>query len=250
MPRTSRYKIDTEISLTDFLFGLEISSGLNRNYTFSAVASFLAGTEQVRGFDFPYIYNRSSANTDLAAGEIQLSTASTNPSPFTGVTNIYISKTSYHGKDMETLFNQAAAAGANVILSKATSPEKFGAYKINSITDVDADTFNITVTTVAANSTISNAERVNVKIDFGASVAGSSNKVDATGDGITGTQNGVNTTFTVSQGSYTSGTLIVFLAGQPLTVGNGFTESDAASGEFDLDYPPLAFDLLIAMYAY
>lgn len=73
--------------------------------------------------------------------------------------------------------------------------------------------------------------------------------VDSTGNGITGVQNGANTVFTISQGSYVAGTVIAWLAGQPLAAGNGLTETTPSSGTITLDIAPESFDVLIIQYS-
>tara|TARA_R110000822_G_scaffold36734_15_gene103259 strand:- start:5267 stop:6541 length:1275 start_codon:yes stop_codon:yes gene_type:complete len=72
--------------------------------------------------------------------------------------------------------------------------------------------------------------------------------VDSTSNGLTGTQNGANTAFTVSQSSYVSGGLLVFVSGYPLSAGQGLTETTPASGIFTLDTAPEAYDIIIVQY--
>jgi len=72
--------------------------------------------------------------------------------------------------------------------------------------------------------------------------------VDSTSNGLTGTQNGANTAFTVSQSSYVSGGLLVFVSGYPLSAGQGLTETTPASGIFTLDTAPESYDIIIVQY--
>ena len=67
-----------------------------------------------------------------------------------------------------------------------------------------------------------------------------------------GARNGVNTTFTVSQSEYSSGTLYVFLNGQLLTQGSSedWVETDPASGTFDFAVAPAATDEITTGYGY
>ena len=63
-------------------------------------------------------------------------------------------------------------------------------------------------------------------------------------------QNGSQTLFSVPQGSYVPGSLLVFLASMPLVNGWGLTETNPAAGTFTLDTPPESYDILIAKYSY
>ena len=73
--------------------------------------------------------------------------------------------------------------------------------------------------------------------------------VDSTSNGLTGVQNGTNTTFTVSESSYLSGSLIIFIGGFPMSAGQGITETTPGSGVFDFDVAPESTDIIIAQYS-
>ena len=63
-----------------------------------------------------------------------------------------------------------------------------------------------------------------------------------------GTKDGVNTTFTVAEGEYNAGSLVVYLNGQALWVGNGILETTPGSGIFDFETAPVALDDIYATY--
>jgi hypothetical protein len=67
---------------------------------------------------------------------------------------------------------------------------------------------------------------------------------------LSGAINGSNTTFTTSQSSYDSGTLLVFLNGQLQIQGSGedWTETTPASGTFDFATAPVSGDELTIFY--
>jgi len=67
---------------------------------------------------------------------------------------------------------------------------------------------------------------------------------------LSGTINGSNTTFTVSQSVYTTGTLTVYLNGQAQTQGSGedWTETTPASGTFDFAVAPVSGDEILVTY--
>ncbi len=73
---------------------------------------------------------------------------------------------------------------------------------------------------------------------------------DSSGGSLVGTINGSNTTFTVGQGSYVSGSLVVYLNGQALWSGNGITETDPVTGVFDFTAPfvPQVGNSILATY--
>tara|TARA_R110000822_G_scaffold227017_2_gene359724 strand:+ start:18477 stop:19010 length:534 start_codon:yes stop_codon:yes gene_type:complete len=73
--------------------------------------------------------------------------------------------------------------------------------------------------------------------------------VDSTGNGIVGEQNNINLIYNVSQSSYLSGSLIVFVSGFPLVKGHGLTETIPASGQFRLDIAPESFEIIISTYS-
>lgn len=68
---------------------------------------------------------------------------------------------------------------------------------------------------------------------------------------LSGTINGVNTTFTVSEGSYASGTLKVYLNGQLQTQGTSedWDETTPGSGTFDFNTAPASGDQITVEYA-
>lgn len=67
---------------------------------------------------------------------------------------------------------------------------------------------------------------------------------------LSGTVNGSNTTFTVSESIYATGTLTVYLNGQLQTQGSGedWVETTPASGTFDFNTAPLTGDLITVKY--
>jgi hypothetical protein len=69
---------------------------------------------------------------------------------------------------------------------------------------------------------------------------------------LAGARNGANTTFTVSQGAYTTGTLTVYLNGQLLTQGSAedWVETTPASGTFDFAVAPEATEEITVVYGY
>lgn len=62
--------------------------------------------------------------------------------------------------------------------------------------------------------------------------------MDKSGGALVGVVNGTNTVFTVSQGEYRAGSLIVYREGQALTAGIGLTETTPATGVFTLTSAP------------
>jgi hypothetical protein len=75
------------------------------------------------------------------------------------------------------------------------------------------------------------------------------NYVDSTNNGLVGLQNGSNTVYTVSQQAYLEGSVLAFLSGQPLSNGNGITETNAAAGTITFDIAPLSSDIIIIQYS-
>lgn len=68
---------------------------------------------------------------------------------------------------------------------------------------------------------------------------------------LSGTINGSNTTFTVSEGEYISGSLVVLLNGQTQTQGSSedWVETTPASGTFDFNTAPVSGDEITVMYS-
>jgi hypothetical protein len=78
-------------------------------------------------------------------------------------------------------------------------------------------------------------------------------QIGGTGDTygeLTGARNSVNTTYTVSQGSYVSGTLVTYLNGQLQTQGSSedWEETSPSAGTFDFIRAPEATDEITAVY--
>ena len=73
--------------------------------------------------------------------------------------------------------------------------------------------------------------------------------VDSTGGSLVGIQDGINTNFTSSQGSYLSGSVLAFVAGYPYSNGNGLVETNPASGVITFDTAPENFDIIILQYS-
>ncbi len=73
---------------------------------------------------------------------------------------------------------------------------------------------------------------------------------DGTYGHLIGAIDGTNTTFTVSSGLYLTGTLIVCVNGVVLLQGGAddWTETDPATGTFDLNVPPVPGDVVTAIY--
>lgn len=91
--------------------------------------------------------------------------------------------------------------------------------------------------------------RAMLNVEDGATASDARSYVDSTSNGLTGLQNSTNTTFTVSEGSYLPGSLIVFIGGYPMSAGQGITETTPGSGIFDFDLAPESTDIIIAQYS-
>lgn len=106
---------------------------------------------------------------------------------------------------------------------------------------------NVNVADSGANYTATDLEGILAEIapQLGAGGGGTGNAVI---EGVTGTQDGSNTSFTVASSSYTAGSLIVIINGQALQDGAGLTENTPGGGTFTLDYAPLASDSILSIH--
>lgn len=71
---------------------------------------------------------------------------------------------------------------------------------------------------------------------------------DSTGQGLGGTQDGSNTTFTVAAGQYQEGSLIATVGNNVYASGNGLLETAPGSGQFQFLTAPQAGDLVTVYY--
>lgn len=141
----------------------------------------------------------------------------------------------------------------------------------NLIADVDADGDSVqSVTGLNTDNTDPKNPIVQVSVD-GTTVVGAgtiasplrslggggSTKIDQTPDNgtydlLVGAVDGVNDVFTVSNGLYTSGTLVVYKNGEILQQGAGasdWTETTPGAGTFTFNTPPSIGDKITAIYA-
>ena len=94
------------------------------------------------------------------------------------------------------------------------------------------------------------ADDMKLLVDYADSIGECNERgyVDSTSNGVTGVQNGTNKIFSVSEGSYISGSVTVFLSGQPLVKGNGLTETTPNTGVVTLDVAPQSYEIVIIQY--
>ncbi len=123
----------------------------------------------------------------------------------------------------------------------------------NSSTDVNLDLVAIANSTTFINALTSNVNFQNAVTAF---VSGSGQiQIDQTPDNgtyglLAGAVDGINTTYTVSLGSYPSGKLQVYLNGliQLQGVSDDWQETTPGSGTFDFNTPPLTNDVITVVY--
>ncbi len=121
-------------------------------------------------------------------------------------------------------------------------------------TDVDIDVVGLANDTTFI-STLTNNATFQTAVNNFITAVGGGYTVDQTPDNgtyglLSGTVNGINTTFTVSQAAYTSGSLAVFRNGLLLLQGasDDWVETTPASGIFDFNTAPLTGEVITVIY--
>jgi nitrogen fixation protein len=166
------------------------------------------------------------------------------------------------GTNIKTIEGQSLLGSGNIDLSKSD----VGLGNVDNTTDLNKPISTATQTALdTKQATLVSA--TNIKTINGSSILGSGDLAVSGGGGntqiyldqspdngtyalLSGSINGSNTLFTVSQGVYISGTLVVARNGQVLTQGgsNDWVETTPASGTFTFNTAPNTGDILTAWY--
>lgn len=145
--RIHKYDIDTVIGPNDILLGTDKDNpgNVTKNYQAAGVLGFLGTNYNLQSADLVYDFTIESEST-LQDGEFTTNNRTDNPVNSSGVTTLYVSKTSKFARDAESLFNVLGTSGYSLMILDFADYNNFAVGAITAVSDFSSTVLQITIT--------------------------------------------------------------------------------------------------------
>lgn len=165
MARIETYPLDTSITPNDFLLGSDGDSlNATRNYRVSNLIEQIGRQYNLQSMDLIYTFN-AVASGSVGDGEVSTNNYADATILASGVTNIYVSKLTLFGQLVDDYINTVGAAGLTVTFVDLSNYNNFAICEINGVSDVNANTLDVSVTVTTSNGSFSSGKTVGLKLD-------------------------------------------------------------------------------------
>jgi hypothetical protein len=164
MPKISTYNTDTSIGLDDRIIGSDGDNlNVTKNYKVSTLLNYLSTQYNIQSQDVFYTYTPVSA-AQILDGQISSNNYASGVKSMSAITNLYVSKTSSLGNDVEAYIDSIATNGLTIILMNLSSPENYAICELTSSVDVIDSVINLSVTVIDSNGVLTSSATIGFKL--------------------------------------------------------------------------------------
>lgn len=158
MARISKYQFDQDVTKDDFVIGSDGKTKKTRNYKIDDLSTFFGKQDKILGNKFAFVYNQNPSQIAIRAGECSFNNKSVTNTPFSGIEQIYISRTNQSEIDVYDFIIASYNGDAVLEIRNSTDITNFGVFRMQSVNLLPNDVIRITVDVVSSNGTVTNGD--------------------------------------------------------------------------------------------
>ena len=185
MARIETYPLDSNITVNDYVIGTDGDSlNATKNYKILTFLNYLGDMYNLNSTDLLFNYNNVDLN-NVINGQVSTNNYQDGTILMSGVTNIYVSKVTTFGQLVDNIINTIGSENLTIMFTDMGNRNNLGIFTVNSTSDVNANTIDMSVTSSTSVGSISAGKVMGIRIGIGGS-----------GNGIAGTKSDFNTALT------------------------------------------------------
>jgi len=169
MARISKYQFDQEVTKEDFVIGSDGRTKKTRNYKLEDLTTFFGKQDAILGDKFAFIYDQTPAVTNIGSGKCSFDNKSISNTPFSGVTEIYLSRYNASGNDVYDFFVASYEGDAVIELRNGNDTTNFGVFRTQSVNLLPNDVIRIDVDVVSSNGTVTGGDLITASTVYASS---------------------------------------------------------------------------------
>ena len=150
MARISQYDQDSTLNKLDKVVGTDSATGATKNYTIDSMIGLVNSEDLVNVFDgVSYAFKSYEAGSTNPRGIINLNAGAAANSPFSGISQIYISVLDKHGNSIANYLDDTINSFIRIV--QKTNIDTYGVLEVTAIADHDGGAYKLLTVTPRVN---------------------------------------------------------------------------------------------------
>jgi|DEB0MinimDraft_6_1074348.scaffolds.fasta_scaffold142885_1 hypothetical protein len=168
MPKISSYVINTTPEATDILIGTDVTNGQTKNFTVDSLSG-VALNLYLKQTNWQFISTDPSPS-ERPYGSLSFQNYGGDGTAWSSISSMYINTRMPSNPVVSLPFLQRLV-GENIIIQDVRASARFGVYKLNSLTLVSDDIYDMSLTYVSGNSTLARLKYYSIQYDEASNVS-------------------------------------------------------------------------------
>ena len=150
MARISQYDQDSTLNKLDKVVGTDSATGATKNYTIDSMISLVNSEDLVNVFDgVSYSFKSYEAGSTTPKGIINLNAGAAANSPFSGISQIYISVLDKHGNSIANYLDDTVNSFVRIV--QKTNIDTYGVLEVTAVANHDSGAYKLLTVTPRVN---------------------------------------------------------------------------------------------------
>ena len=150
MARISQYDQDSTLNKLDKVVGTDSATGATKNYTIDSMIGLVNSEDLVNVFDgVSYAFKSYEAGSTNPRGIINLNAGAAANSPFSGISQIYISVLDKHGNSIANYLDDTINSFIRIV--QKTNIDTYGVLEVTAVADHDGGAYKLLTVTPRVN---------------------------------------------------------------------------------------------------
>lgn len=150
MARISQYDQDSTLNKLDKVVGTDSATGATKNYTIDSMIGLVNSEDLVNVFDgVSYAFKSYEAGSTNPRGIINLNAGAAANSPFSGISQIYISVLDKHGNSIANYLDDTLNSFIRIV--QKTNIDTYGVLEVTAVADHDGGAYKLLTVTPRVN---------------------------------------------------------------------------------------------------
>ena len=150
MARISQYDQDSTLNKLDKVVGTDSATGATKNYTIDSMIGLVNSEDLVNVFDgVSYSFKSYEAGSTTPKGIINLNAGAAANSPFSGISQIYISVLDKHGNSIANYLDDTVNSFVRIV--QKTNIDTYGVLEVTAVANHDSGAYKLLTVTPRVN---------------------------------------------------------------------------------------------------